>query len=192
MMNLYQLPVRTTLDGREYHLHTDYRDILEIFSYLDDPDLPEPVRWRIALTLFYEEPVPPESWQAALTYLVSFLCCGREGVPGPRLMDWEHDAGAILAGVNRAAGTEIRALAYVHWWSFLSWFHAMEPGQLSTLVSIRDRLRRGKPLEPWQQEFYRSDPKAVALPVRLSSRQRQQHDALLRRLDGTKGENHGT
>ena len=33
-MDLYQLPVRAALGGREYHLHTDYRDILEIFSYL--------------------------------------------------------------------------------------------------------------------------------------------------------------
>ena len=75
-MDLYQLPVRTVLDGREYHLHTDYRDILEIFTYLDDPDLPVPVRWRIAMALFYEEPVPQKDWQAALKYLVDFIVSG--------------------------------------------------------------------------------------------------------------------
>ena len=37
-MDLYQLPVKTKLGECEYHLHTDYRDILEIFSYLDDPE----------------------------------------------------------------------------------------------------------------------------------------------------------
>lgn len=192
MMDLWQLPVKTTIDGKTYHLHTDYRDILEIFSYLDDPDLPEPVRWRIALALFYEEPVPAHSYQPAMDYMTAFLCAGKKTPPGPRLMDWNHDAGAILAGVNRAAGMEIRGLKYVHWWSFLSWFHAMEPGQLSTLVGIRDRLRRGKPLEPWQQEFYRNDPKAVSLPERLSSREAAQKDALLARLDRGKGEVHGT
>ena len=192
-MDLYQLPVQAELGGKTYHLHTDYRDILEIFSYLEDPDLPVPVRWRIAMALFYEEPVPPESWQAALDYLTQFLNCGRQSQPGPRLMDWQHDAAAILAGVNRVAGKEIRELAYVHWWSFLSWFHAMEPGQLSTLVSIRDRLRRGKPLEAWQQEFYRADPKAVELPQRLSSREQQAKDAMLARLEAPceKGEDHG-
>ena len=193
MMNLWQLPVTVQLGGQEYHLHTDYRDILEIFSYLEDPDLPEPVRWRIAMGLFYEETVPQEQWQAALDYLAAFLRCGREERPGPRLMDWQHDAAAILAGVNRVAGQEIRALPYVHWWSFLSWFHAMEPGQLSALVSIRDRLRRGKPLEAWQQEFYRADPRAVELPKRLDRQERQQLRALLSRLDapGVKGEKHG-
>lgn len=192
-MDLYQLPVKTKLGECEYHLHTDYRDILEIFSYLDDPDLPEAVRWQIALALFYEEPVPEDQYQAALDYLVAFLCCGRADRPGPRLMDWNHDAPAILAGVNRAAGQEIRALPYVHWWSFLSWFHAMEPGQLSTLVSIRQQLHRGKPLEPWQQEFYRANPQAVALPERLSREEKQHRAALLRRLEdpGEKGEHHG-
>ena len=189
MMDLWQLPVQVTLEGTTYHLHTDYRDILEIFSYLEDPDLPEMVRWRIAMALFYEEPVHPDHYQAALGYLNDFLCCGQEEKPGPRLMDWEQDAQAILAGVNRVAGQEIRALPYVHWWSFLSWFHAMEPGQLSTLVSIRDRLRRGKPLEPWQQEFYRANTRAVELQPRLSSRERQQRTALLNRVK--KGENHG-
>ena len=192
-MDLYQLPVRTVLGGREYHLHTDYRDVLEIFSYLENPDLPVPVRWRIAMALFYEEPVPQEDWQAALDYLTQFLECGQHSRPGPQLMDWQHDASAILAGVNRVAGKEIRALPYVHWWSFLSWFHAMEPGQLSTLVSIRDRLRRGKPLETWQQEFYRADPKAVELPQRLSDRERQEKNAILARLEAPweKGEDHG-
>lgn len=181
-MDLWQLPTRATIKDREYRLHTDYRDILEVFSYLEDPELPEPVRWRIALALFYEEPVPEEDLPAAARYLADFISCGRKEIPGPRLMDWQHDAPAIIAGVNRVAGREIREIPYLHWWSFLSWFHAMEPGQLSTLVSIRDRLRRGKPLEPWQQEFYRSDPRAVELPVRLSEQQRQRKNALLARL----------
>lgn len=190
-MDLWQLPVRATLDGQTFDLHTDYRDILEIFSYLEDPDLPEPVRWRIALALFYEQPVPEDMLQSALDYLVDFLQCGQTDRPGPRLMDWQHDAQAILAGVNRVAGKEVRALPYVHWWSFLSWFHAMEPGQLSTLVSIRQRLRQGKPLESWQKEFYRENRRAVELPVRRSSLEKQQCRQLLARLD-REGENHGT
>lgn len=181
-MDLWQLPTRATVAGRVYHLNTDYRDILEIISYLEDPELPEFVRWRIAVALFYEEPVPREALQAATAYLADFIRCGSKETPGPRLMDWQQDAPAILAGVNRVAGREIRAMEYLHWWSFMSWFHAMEPGQLSAVVSIRDRLRRGKPLEPWQQEFYRADPQAVELPRRLNARQRQQKAALLARL----------
>lgn len=185
MNRLWQLPVQVKLGNQLFDLHTDYRDILEIFSYLEDPDLPEPVRWRIAMALFYEQPVPPENWQEALEYLVFFINCGAAEQPGPKLLDWDHDAAAILAGVNKAAGQEIRALSNVHWWSFLSWFHAMEPGQLSTLISIRDKLHRGKPLEPWQKEFYRANRHAVQLPVRRSCREQQERDRLLARLEAS-------
>lgn len=183
-MNLWQLPVTLELCGRCYSLNTDFRDILELMGYLEDPQLPEPVRWLIALGLFYREPVLPEHRQAASEYLCRFLCCGMQDVPGPKLLDWQHDAPAIIAGVNQAAGQELRSLPYVHWWSFLGWFHAMGPGQLSTLVSIRDRLRRGKPLEDWQREYYRNNRKAVDLPVRYSPEEQQQRAQLQALLDG--------
>jgi len=185
MNRLWQLPVQVQLGGQIFDLHTDYRDILEIFSYLEDPDLPEPVRWRIAMALFYEQPVSPELWQEALEYLVFFINCGAPETPGPKLMDWDHDAAAILAGVNKAAGREIRGLPYVHWWSFLSWFHAMEPGQLSTLISIRDKRLRGKPLDAWEKEFYRCNRDAVQLPVRRSRQEQQSRAHLLARLEAS-------
>ena len=37
----------------------------------------------------------------------------------------------------------------------------MPPGQLSTVVSIRDKLRRGKQLEAWEKDFYRENKQAV-------------------------------
>ena len=55
----------------------------------------------------------------------------------------------------------------------------MEPGQLSNVVSIRDRLRRGKPLEDWQKEFYRENKAAVDLPVRYTAAEQQQRQQLM-------------
>ena len=83
-----------------------------------------------------------------------FINCGDTETTrkAPKLMDWEQDARAIVADVNKVAGMEIRALTYLHWWTFLSWFHAIGEGQLSTVVSIRDKLRRGKKLEQWEKE----------------------------------------
>ena len=40
-MSVWQLPVHAVIGGICYPLHADYRDVLEIFSYLEDPDLPE-------------------------------------------------------------------------------------------------------------------------------------------------------
>lgn len=40
--------------------------------------------------------------------------------------------------------------------------------QLSTLVSIRDKLRRGKKLEKWEQEFYRENKDRVDLKTKYT------------------------
>lgn len=179
MTNLYQLPWQAYIGGKTYNLHTDFRVILQILTCLEDPELPEILRWRVALELFYDSSIPAEHRQAAMEYLADFLRCGQpEQAPGPKLLDWQQDAPAIISGVNAAAGCEIRTLEQVHWWTFLSWFHAMPPGQLSTLVSIRDKLRKGQPLESWEKDFYRENKAAVELKRPVSAREQAQKDRL--------------
>ena len=185
MIGGWALPTKAVIGGKEYALHADFRDILEIFTYLDDPDLPEYLRWHIALALFYEGQIPADDQQEAVQYLLSFLNCGKEeqGKPGPKLLDWEQDASMIVADVNKVAGQEIRALPFVHWWTFLSWFHAIGEGQLSTVVSIRDKLRRGKKLEQWEKDFYRDNKETVDIRKRYSKEELAQQEMLKKRLD---------
>lgn len=184
-MNAWDLPSQAVIGGVTYSIHTDFRDILEMFSYLNDPDLPEYLRWRIALALFFEGDIPEKHRQEAMEYLCVFLNGGsREDVkPGPRLLDWEQDANLIVADVNKAAGQEIRSIPFVHWWTFLSWFHAIGQGQLSTIVSIRDKLHRGKKLESWEKEFYRENKARVDLKKRCSAEEKAEKERLQRLLD---------
>lgn len=183
MSSLWQLPRNAVIGGKTYAIHADFRDILEIFTYLDDPELPEYLRWRIALALFYEGQIPQEDQQAAMEHLSWFISCGKEqGNPGKKLLDWEQDADMIVADVNRAAGQEIRGLPFVHWWTFLAWFHAIGEGQLSTVVAIRDKLRRGKKLEQWEKEFYRENKHRVDMKKRYSAQELAEQEALKKLL----------
>ena len=169
-MSVWSLPTSAVIGGTEYPIHADFRDILEIFRYLDDPDRPEFLRWQIAVALFYEGEIPQAHLQEAMGYLAEFIDCGsRDSKPGPKLLDWEQDAPMIIADVNKAAGAEIRALPFLHWWTFLSYFNAIGEGQLSTLISIRDKLRRGKNLEKWEKDYYRKNKERVDLKTRYSA-----------------------
>lgn len=184
-MNPWSLPTCATFGDKVYPIHADFRDILDIFRYLNDPAQPENVRWQIALALFYEDPIPPEYTQAAFDFFTAFIAYGsKPSQSGPRLLDWEQDAPVILADVNKAAGTEIRALPFVHWWTFLSWFHAIGEGQLSTLVSIREKLRTGKKLEPWEQDYYRKNRDSINLDRQYSPEELAEQDRL-KKLLGT-------
>lgn len=170
MINPWHLPTRAQIGGREYALHCDYRDVLEMFSYFQDPDLPEYLRWRIALALFYEEQIPEEHRQEAMAYLARFLNGGEDAPqrPSARLLDWQQDAQIIVADINKVAGQEIRSLPFVHWWTFLSWFHAIGEGQLSTLISLRQKLQKGKKLEDWEKSYYRENKQKVDLSPHYS------------------------
>jgi len=184
-MNGWELPRQARIGSRTYQLHTDYREILHIFSYLQNEDLPEFIRWHIALTLFYEEEISDEDFQEAAAYFCNFVNCGMEETknPGPQLLHWQQDAQDIVADVNKVAGQEIRDLPYLHWWTFMSWFHGIGEGNLSTLVSVRDKLSRGKKLEPWEQEYYRRNRSRVILPQKYSASELAEQERLKALLD---------
>lgn len=184
-MTPWALPESAEIGGTIYQLNTDFRDMLEIMQYLDDPDRPEYLRWMIAVALFYDGEIPDEHLTEAMEYLADFISCGdKDTKPGPKLLDWEQDAQAIVADVNKVAGTEIRSIPYMHWWTFLSYFQAIGEGQLSTLISIRDKLRRGKKLEKWEQEYYRKNKGRVDLKKRYSAEELAEQERLKNLLGG--------
>lgn len=185
-MMTWDLPQTAAIGGVEYPLATDYRDVLEVIDYLNDPEKPEYLRWQIAVALFFDcEEFPEEHLQEAMEYLAVFISCGDiSSAPGPKLMDWEQDAQIIVADVNKVAGTEIRALPYLHWWTFLSYFRAIGEGQLLNLVSIREKLRSSKKLEPWEREYYQKNPERVILKTKYSAEEEAELDELKELLGG--------
>lgn len=182
MTELWQLPVEAGIGGRTYPLHTDFRDVLEIISYLEDGELPEFLRWQIAVGLFFEGGVPEDHWQEAMEFLAAFIRCGEPDRPGPKLIDWQQDAPLIIADINRVSGQEVRAVKYMHWWTFLSWFHGIGQGQLSTVVAIREKLRKGKKLEDWERQFYRENKDRVDLKRRYTRQEIAERERLERLL----------
>lgn len=178
MSDLWDLPRQVTVGDRQLEIDPDFRTVLRIFRHFQNEELPEFLRWEVALTLFYRQPVPDGCRVEAMEALANFVTCGQQGKPGPRLLDWEHDAMAIVADVNRVAGKEIRELEFLHWWTFLSWFHAIGEGQLSSLVELRRRLSRGEKLDEHQRQFYRENKAMVDLPRRRSPAEQAEIDRL--------------
>ena len=181
-MDLWQLPTEWAAGGRVFPHKTDYRQILKLMALLQDESRPAQLRWLTALAYFYARPVPPELEADAMAYLSDFLSCGETGAPGPKLLDWQLDAPEIIADINAVAGREVRAEPYLHWWTFLSFFHGIRQGRLSTLVSIRDKLSRGQKLEPYEQEYCRAHKDKIRLRPPESpadTARRKQLEALL-------------
>ena len=74
-----------------------------------------------------------------------------------------------MADINRVAGCEVRALPFLHWWTFLAYFRGIGEGQLSAVVGIREKRRKGKKLDEWERDFYRENRDMVDFKMRYTS-----------------------
>ncbi|MBE6943302.1 MAG: hypothetical protein E7453_03450 [Ruminococcaceae bacterium] len=184
MLDPWFLPTTAKIGGREYKLRCDFRNILRIFSYMSDPDLPDVIRWQIALQLFYEGEILPKDRPEAIAYFSQFISCGKGETekPSPRLLCWQQDGQIIIGEVNRVAGCEIREKKFLHWWTFLSYFHAIGEGQLSFIVSLREKKRRGEKLSDWEQRYYQENRDTVELKERYSKAEMAERERLQRML----------
>ena len=170
----YGLPKSLTVNGEEYAVRSDFREILDIMEILNDVQLEEGERHYLTLLFFYPDfdTMPPEDYEEALRQCYWFINGGKhEDGTGrqPRLMDWEQDFPYIISPVNRVIGHEIRADAYLHWWTFLAAYMEIGECTFAQIVHIRDARNRGKPLDKTDQEWYRRNRKLVDLEQKLTS-----------------------
>jgi len=163
---MYGLPTSLEVNGTEYRIRTDYRAVLDICAALSDPTMKD---WEkaVAMLLLYEdyESIPKSDIEEALQKAAWFINCGDSapGRPVPKLMDWEKDFKWIVAPINRIAGTEIRALEYLHWWTFISYYYEIGDCFFAQIVNIRNKKARGKKLEKYEREFYNANRDAIDL-----------------------------
>lgn len=177
-MNPWRLPTSAVIGGVRHEINADFRDVLEIISTLNNEDIPEFMRWYIAIGLFYEGEIPDKDQQEAVDYLTEFISYGESGKPGPKLLDWDQDAKIIIADVNKTAGQEIRNIPFLHWWSFMSYFHAIGEGQFSTVISIRKKLKNKKKMEKWEKDYYKENKDQIDLKEKISAKQQAEIDNL--------------
>ena len=79
----------------------------------------------------------------------------------PKLVDWEQDYRLIVAPINRVTGQEVRALEYMHWWTFLLAYMEIGDCTFAQVVSIRSKRAKGKKLDKSEQEFYKQNKQMV-------------------------------
>ena len=158
----YDLPTTVEINGTEYAIRSDYRDILTIIGAFSDAELTDEDKAEVTLDIFYPafREMPQGDYEEALWQCMIFINGGKENKrqkPGPKLMDWQQDFPLIVAPVNRILGTEVRAEEYVHWFTWLSAYAEIGDCTFAQVVAIRSKKVKGKKLDKAEQEFYRNN-----------------------------------
>ena len=177
------LPRTAAIEGREWELRTDFRDVLTILEAFEDPDLTDVEKAYVCLHNLYVDfdGLPRRAWGEAYAAAMAFI---DHGCPrtGPRLMDWAQDAPILFPAVNRVAGFEVRAAEYLHWWTFLGYFMEIREGVFATVMALRQKKIKGVRLGPAEQEYWRSNAQICALQAQRGegeAREREEREKIL-------------
>lgn len=125
-MNILASPLPRAVDisGASVPIRSGYRTGIQV-SRLAETGVPGAVAAAAILRLYFE--TPPADGRAALAAALRFHRLGADAdeTPsrGPRLLDWDHDAGMILADFRREYAIDLAdAATRMHWWVFMAYF----------------------------------------------------------------------
>lgn len=196
-MDNWKLPTTLRVGGKDYEIRTDYRAVLDILIAMNDTDIyagmneqeknTEQSMTMLQILYLDFDSIPPQHWKEAAEQAIEFIDSGfsSDNKPKPRLMDWNQDAPILIPAVNKVAGKDIRAEEYMHWWTFLGLFMEIGESTFATVVGLRDKKKRGKKLEKWEQEFYKNNKSLVDLKAKQTERSEEEKEEL-RELFGFK------
>ena len=87
MSSMWEMPVSLEVGGTGYSIRTDYRAILDILSYFNDPDYEDDEKILICLDILYEDfdSIPPELWDEAYEKAKSFIDMDSRRLPSEKM-----------------------------------------------------------------------------------------------------------
>lgn len=177
-MDGYKLPTSVEIKGRTYAIRSDYRAILDVLECLGENAPTEDAKQEAlhtALSIFFPDydEMPVYVIKDAIKYMSWFINGGSDETQKqkkkPKLMDWKQDFPLIIAPINRVAGCEVRAVEYMHWWTFLAYYREIGDCLFAQVVSIRKKKLKGKKLDKSDKEFYESNRDLIDFKVEYTA-----------------------
>lgn len=173
-MSAYDLPTSAVINGVEYDIRSDYRAVLDIMAVMGDSSINDQERAYVILNIFYPdaETIPSSDIQEAVDYCLWFVGGGtdeKQSGRKPKVMDWQQDFPLIVSPINKALGFEVRAVEYLHWWTFLAAYQEIGDCLFAHVVSIRRKKKRGQKLDKSDQQFYRENRQIIDLKIEMTN-----------------------
>ena len=187
MGSAWKFPTSVNVGGIDYEIRTDYRAVLDLFTALADPDLTDEneqitayMQTRVILEIMFPDcdNIPAEHIQEALDKISEFIDMGiSDDRKKPKTMDWEQDAPILIPAINKVLNCEIRAVEYMHWWTFLGAYMEIGDSLFSNVIHIRQKKAKGKKLEKYEQDFYNENKSLIDFKQK-DQRSNEEKDAL--------------
>ncbi|MCM1416681.1 MAG: bacteriophage Gp15 family protein [bacterium] len=193
------LPDSLTVEGVEYPIRCDYRNVLQVFEAFADPELEAIEKWIVAVYLLFEDFQRADDVLSAVESGFNLEDAQRQilwfihmGFPDGKelempVYDWRQDEQIIFSAVNNVAKKEVREEEYIHWWTFMGYFREIGECAFSFIAGIRDKLNHGKNLEKYEREYLSKNKELVHLEPPKTKEEQEQEAAYKALLDEVLG-----
>lgn len=129
---------------------TDFRQVLEFFRIVVDPDKSEEQKANEIMQVFFDK-LPVCDGEKLWEFIEYYLYMGeadKKESASEKVFDWDADAGRVYAAFWQAYGIDLQK-EHMHWWSFKTLFDALPSGsRLMEVIEIRaKKMPQGKDRE---------------------------------------------
>lgn len=169
----------TSADGKEYPIHSDFREWIRFESLLTNADVPENLKFFIALRLIFADNVP-DDFHAAHEFVSWFYRGGKElpanggsdiSLTSRRVYDLEYDSEYIFAAFLEQYGIDLSDISYMHWWKFIALFKGLHDCKMTDIIGYRGaEITDDMPKS--RQAFLMDMQEMFELPVSLTEQRR--------------------
>lgn len=178
------LPQSLEVNGTAYPIRTDYRVALTVIEAFGDNNLTAEEKAIIAIECLFQcgiAGIPQKDIEEAYNQAIWFLNRG-DTIEEPRaqakVYDFEQDEQIIFSAINKVAGKEVRECEYMHFWTFMGLFSEIGEGTFATIVSIRDKKAKGKKLDKWELDYYKTHKSTIDLKKTYTDEEEAERDAV--------------
>lgn len=194
---LGSLPTSLEINGKEYQIRSDYRNILRIIEALSDDELSDNDKVYVVLYRMIKDfdRLDGKDYAEAYEKVCQFIECHNRSdeKKNPQLINWEKDEQMIFPAINAVAGFEVRSVEYMHWWTFLGYFENIDNESLwGFVLSIRQKRAKGKKLEKYEKEFVNNNRDLCTVEKKINPKKAENDlEALFNQLTEEGGDGDG-
>ena len=168
------LPEAVSVDGVVYPVRWQFRTFLLIEELMEDPELSDEMKLGLALNLFFDNNVPPNTAQATKR-LTEFYMGGsspdepdssqKDAKSRARALHYGHDRERIFTAFWRSYGINLTRADNLHWYEFKAMFSDLDADCLLVKIIGYRTMNIAKIKDKEQRKFYADMKRKYALPL---------------------------
>ena len=157
-------------------IRTDFRESIKFELLMQDKEIPDIEKIKMALNLYYYEPSKIKDVNLAIKDILWFYKCGKEKEEinvdeesniknrQKQIYSYEFDAEYIYSAFMEQYNIDLNSISYLHWWKFKALFNSLNENVLFSKIMGYRAMDLTKIKDKDMKKYYKKLKKLYALP----------------------------